>query len=134
MSDTVTPGPATTAASSSGPPPVTATAVEPLSVSFWKNRVVYVSLSTAALFVILAGAIFADRHVDVVAWLLATMFVLYLVAPSAEQAVKMLATVAALRAGVAFTSTADVDQKAGTASSTSTATPAAAPPPAPLQD
>lgn len=133
MIDTPPPGPATTAASSSGPPPVTATAVEPIAVSFWKNRVVYVALSTAALFVLLGYSIHADRHVSTVAWLLSTMFILYLVAPSAEQAIKMLATVSALRAGVAFTSTADVDQKAGTASSTSTASPAAAPPP-PLQD
>ena len=130
MTDATTPGPASSSASSAGPPPVTATAVEPIAVSFWKNRVVYVALVTAALMAALFYSIAVDRHVSTVAWLLSTMFILYLVAPSAEQAIKMLATVSALRAGVAFTSTADVDQKAGTASSTSTATPAAPP----LQD
>lgn len=114
----------TPTASSEGPPPVTATSAEPIAVSFWKNRVAYVYAVTAALMVVLAGAIVADRHVVTVAWLLGTMFVLYLVAPSAEQAVKMLATAAALRAGVAFSSSAEVDQRKGTASSSSSAIPA----------
>lgn len=100
-------------------------AADPIAVSFWKNRVVYVGLVTAALMAALFYSIAVDRHVSTVAWLLSTMFILYLVAPSAEQAVKMLATVSALRAGVAFTSHADVNERTGTASATATATPSA---------
>jgi len=47
------------------------------------------------------------------------MWVLYLVAPSAEQAAKMLATVSALRGGVAFRSSAQVQTpQGGTATTT----------------
>lgn len=46
------------------------------------------------------------------------MWVLYLVAPSAEQAAKMLATVSALRGGVAFRSSAQVSTPQGGSATT----------------
>lgn len=109
------------------PAPV-ANAASPIEHSNWTDRKTYIFSVTAALLAILIAAIIYDRHVDVVAWLLATVFILFLVAPSAEQAVKMLATVAALRSGVAFASSATVDDAQGSSTSAASATPGAAPP------
>lgn len=108
-----------------------ATPTTPLEHSNWNARKAYVWAVTIGLFAALILAVVLDRHVDVVAWLMATMFILFLVAPSAEQAIKMLATVAALRAGVAFASTSSVDQSAGTSEAAMSATPAS---PAPIGD
>jgi putative chitinase len=66
-------------------------------------------------------------------WLVILVLVnltLYLIAPSAEQATKMLATVSALKAGVSFTSRAAIDTGTGRAESSSVAGPAS-PAPAP---
>lgn len=109
-----------------------ATAGEPIPHSSWDRRSVYVWLVTGALLGFAGRAMEteSDAGLDLVGFLLSFLFVLYIVAPSAEQAVKMLATVAALRAGVSFASSSDVNAREGTASSTSTATPAAAATPA----
>jgi hypothetical protein len=105
--------------------PVKATSVDPLAHSNWKGRRAYAYAVTAVLLAIMAYAVYYEKTgtLDVLAWLLSTMFVLWMVAPSAEQAVKMLATAAALRSGVAFSASAEVDEKQGTASSQSSAVP-----------
>jgi hypothetical protein len=65
-------------------------------------------------------------------WLIILVMVdriLYLIAPSAEQAAKMMATVSAWKAGISTTSTARATAPDGsTAEATKTAGPAAAPP------
>lgn len=99
--------------------PAGASAGGVIAHSDWLARKRYVLLATLVLLGVLVYAIHVDRHVDAVAWLLSTLFVLFLVAPSAEQAVKMLATVAALRAGVAITTSAE----SGDAKSVSSAVP-----------
>lgn len=99
-------------------------AAAPIQHSDWKARREYAFLSTAILFAILVVAISLDRHVDAVAWLLGSLFFLFLIAPSAEQAVKMLAVASSLRAGVAFTSSAESNARSGQARSEETAIPA----------
>jgi hypothetical protein len=54
--------------------------------------------------------------------------VLYLIAPSAEQATKMIQTVSALKAGVGFASRSTASGPEGTATSSAVAGPASAPP------
>jgi hypothetical protein len=97
--------------------PPRATSAEPLAHSNWKSRRAYAFAVTLALLFMLGWAIHHDKAgaLDVLTWLLSTMFILWMVAPSAEQAVKMLATAAALRSGVAFTSHAEVDPRRGRA-------------------
>lgn len=65
-------------------------------------------------------------------WMLVVIIidrVLYLIAPSAEQAAKMMATVSAWKGGISTTSTATTSGPGGTATTTTTAGPTAAPAP-----
>jgi len=102
-------------------------AAEPLAHSNWKARREYAFVLTITLLVVLVLSIVLDRHVDPVAWLISLVVSLFLVAPSAEQATKMLATAAALRAGVSFRSTAEVDPSTGGVMAETVATGAPAP-------
>ena len=75
--------------------------------SRWGNRLAYLWAVTFLLMGMLAGSIYLDKDQFVIAtlaWLLAFAFTLLVVTPSAEQMTKMLAQVAAIRAG---TKTAD---------------------------
>jgi hypothetical protein len=144
-------------AASAGPPP-TADPQDPLPESNWKWRRWYVFGATTACSVgilVILVMLYRIARVDLVGrqtdkttlatiealyqlgrWLVFLTLVdrvLYLIAPSAEQATKMLATVSALKSGVGFASSSKASGPQGEASSASTAGPAAvAPvPPAP---
>lgn len=70
--------------------------------STWKARVWYSWAISAGLLVGLIACCFLSKSAHIVstlAWCLVTNNILMLVAPSAEQVVKMLAQVAAIRAG-----------------------------------
>lgn len=70
--------------------------------SRWGNRLVYLSVLTGALIVGLGLAIQFDKPAFVVstlAWMIVFSATLTVVTPSAEQMTKMLAQVAAIRAG-----------------------------------
>lgn len=70
--------------------------------SVWKNRVIYSWAVTAALVFGLLAVCFVtkDQHtISTLAWLIFSNNILMLVAPTAEQIVKMMAQVAAIRAG-----------------------------------
>jgi len=70
--------------------------------SRWGNRLFYLWAVTAALLLMLAGSIYLDKPgfvIATLAWLLAFAVTLLVVTPSAEQMTKMLAQVAAIRAG-----------------------------------
>jgi hypothetical protein len=122
-------------------PPVTVDPQDPLPESNWFWRRVFIFLLTAT---ILFGVWY---YVDTLAtaalllnetaikglisllkfalWLIAGLITLYLIAPSAEQAGKWIATLAAWRSGVTTTSTSSASSPAGSASATTTATPTA---------
>lgn len=122
-------------------PPVTVDPQDPLPESNWFWRRVFIFLLTAT---IMLGVFW---YVDTLAtaalllnetaikglisllkfalWLVAGLITLYLIAPSAEQAGKWIATVAAWRSGVTTTSTSSASSPAGSASATTTATPTA---------
>lgn len=144
MTDSSTP------AASAGPPP-TADPQDPLPESSWKWRRIFVFLSTATTSVgilIIMLMLYQIAKVDLSGrqgvqttlatieslynlafWLIILTLVdrvLYLIAPSAEQATKMLATVSALKSGVAFTSTSRATSSEGEAVSTSAAGPSTA--------
>jgi hypothetical protein len=141
---------ATKPAATAGPPP-TADPQDPLPESNWKWRRYYVfgatilcSIGILIIMVMLyriAKLDLAGRQgvqttlatIDALyglgKWLVILTLVdriLYLIAPSAEQATKMLATVSALRSGVAFASSSRAVGPQGEASSESTAGPAPA--------
>lgn len=82
---------------------VIAEAAASIEHSRWPFRLWYLVWSTTALIVLLGGAIFwekgGDHAVTVLALLVALLAFLTVVTPSAEQATKMLAQVAAIRAG-----------------------------------
>ncbi|MNS21298.1 hypothetical protein D3C72_530590 [compost metagenome] len=70
--------------------------------SRWGNRLVYLAALTGALIVGLGLAILFDKPAFVVstlAWMIVFAATLTVVTPSAEQMTKMLAQVAAIRAG-----------------------------------
>jgi hypothetical protein len=122
-------------------PPVTVDPQDPLPESNWFWRRVFIFLLTAT---ILFGVWY---YVDTLAtaalllnetaikglisllkfalWLIAGLITLYLIAPSAEQAGKWIATLAAWRSGDTTTSTSSASSPAGSASATTTATPTA---------
>jgi hypothetical protein len=97
---------------------------DPLPESNWKyrRRFAFVAL---ALYAVLRGfAIWHTREAS--AWGLDlvcfAIIVCYMIAPSGEQAVKMIQTVSALKGGVSFNTTSAVDAAAGTATTTTEAT------------
>ncbi|MNX94501.1 hypothetical protein D3C86_1267350 [compost metagenome] len=70
--------------------------------SLWGNRLNYLTALTVELMVALGLAIFFDKPAFVIstlAWMIIFAAVLTVVTPSAEQMTKMLAQVAAIRAG-----------------------------------
>lgn len=70
--------------------------------SQWSNRIIYLWAVTLVLGLILGGAIYLDKPLAVIhtlAGLIAFAQFLFVVTPSAEQVSKMLAQVAAIRAG-----------------------------------
>lgn len=148
---------ADTPAATAGPPP-TADPQDPLPESNWRWRRIFVfsttvlcSLGILIIMVMLYRIVQVDLSgrqgvqttlatiealYKLGAWLVILTLVdrvLYLIAPSAEQATKMLATVSALKSGVGFSSFSRAVGPEGEASSTSSAGPAPAPlaPPTP---
>lgn len=119
--------PDATATSAKTTPPSVSVA-QPLDHSNWKRRWVFTWLASIAVLVLEIVSLVKGNAPNGYESLFMTLFILIIVAPSAEQAIKMLSTVAALRAGVTFTSRSEVDAQAGTASTETTATPAATPP------
>lgn len=81
-------------------PPVSVDAQDPLPESNWVPRRWFCFLALVGLLALLAGALYLDRGIWAVTFLLASIMVLYLIAPSAEQATKMLATASMLKQGV----------------------------------
>ena len=70
--------------------------------SRWANRLHYLAALTGVLLVILGLAIYFDKPpvvVSTLAWMIVFAATLTVVTPSAEQMTKMLAQVAAIRAG-----------------------------------
>lgn len=70
--------------------------------SRWSNRLHYLAALTGVLIVLLGLAIYFDKPAFVVstlAWMIVFAATLTVVTPSAEQMTKMLAQVAAIRAG-----------------------------------
>lgn len=70
--------------------------------SRWSNRLAYLWAVTFVLLVMLAAAIWFDKPNTVIAtlaWMIVFAKTLLVVTPSAEQMTKMLAQVAAIRAG-----------------------------------
>lgn len=70
--------------------------------SVWKNRMIYSWVVSLGLLVGLIGSAFMDKSdhtISVLAGSLITLTFLTIVAPSAEQVVKMFQQVAAIRAG-----------------------------------
>lgn len=70
--------------------------------SRWGNRLAYLFFLTGALIVALGLAIYFDKSAHVIstlAWMIVFAATLTVVTPSAEQMTKMLAQVAAIRAG-----------------------------------
>jgi hypothetical protein len=135
-------------AATAGPPP-TAEAQDPLPESSWTWRRLYVFLSTVVcsvgiafimymLFRISQQELNGRQSVETTlattealyklgAWLVVLTLVdrvLYLIAPSAEQATKMLATVSALKSGVGFSNTSRAAGPEGEAETVVTAGPA----------
>lgn len=81
---------------------VIAEAAASIEHSRWPVRLWYLSGTTMALILILGGAIFTDKPdhvVSTLAWMIIFAATLTVVTPSAEQMTKMLAQVAAIRAG-----------------------------------
>lgn len=81
---------------------VIAEAAAAIEHSRWGNRLVYLASLTGALLVALGLSIFFDKPAFVVstlAWMIVFAATLTVVTPSAEQMTKMLAQVAAIRAG-----------------------------------
>lgn len=82
---------------------VIAEAAASIEHSRWGNRIWYLCLTTTALIVLLGVAIFwekgGDHAVTALAVLVAFCAFLTVVTPSAEQVSKMLAQVAAIKAG-----------------------------------
>lgn len=81
---------------------VIAEAAAAIDHSRWPVRLWYLSGMTTALILILGGAIFTDKPdhvVSTLAWMIVFSATLTVVTPSAEQMTKMLAQVAAIRAG-----------------------------------
>lgn len=75
---------------------------ETIEHSRWSNRLAYLWAVTFVLLVMLAGAIWFDKPrtvIDTLAWMIVFAATLLVVTPSAEQMTKMLAQVAAIRAG-----------------------------------
>lgn len=142
----------TAAAATTRPP--TADPQDPLPESNWKWRRIFVflnSLAASAGIAVVLGLLFSIARETLegrqsvqttlatiealygVAWWLVILLLadrtLYLIAPSAEQATKMLATVSALKSNVSFTSASRATAPDGsTATATSAAGPAAVPP------
>lgn len=70
--------------------------------SRWANRLHYLAALTGVLIVILGMAIYFDKPAFVIstlAWMIVFAATLTVVTPSGEQVIKMLAQVAAIRAG-----------------------------------
>lgn len=70
--------------------------------SRWGNRIVYLFAITGALALMLGAAVYLDKPASVVstlAWLIVFFGFLTVVTPSAEQVIKMLNQVAAIKAG-----------------------------------
>lgn len=81
---------------------VIAEAAAAIDHSRWPVRLWYLAGMTTALILILGGAIFTDKPdhvVSTLAWMIVFSATLTVVTPSAEQMTKMLAQVAAIRAG-----------------------------------
>lgn len=81
---------------------VIAEAAAAIDHSRWPVRLWYLAGTTTALILILGGSIFTDKpdHViSTLAWMIVFSATLTVVTPSAEQMTKMLAQVAAIRAG-----------------------------------
>lgn len=125
-------------------PPVVVDPQDPLPESnwFWRRSFIFV-MSAAILFgvwyyvddlgtVALSGNESAIKGLisllKLALWLIAGLITLYLIAPSAEQAGKWIATLAAWRSGVSTSSTATATAPSGASvSATTSATPNAAP-------
>ncbi|MBU0801690.1 MAG: hypothetical protein KKA05_11910 [Alphaproteobacteria bacterium] len=131
----------TKGASSISDPPAEARAdpQDPLPESNWLWRRLIVVVSACVITGIIVGAGLLIRALgehepitainallSIVHWLCAILIVdrvLYMVAPSAEQVTKMLATVSALKSGVSFRTSTEVVGDGIKASTTSSATP-----------
>jgi len=117
-------------------PPVTLDPQDPLPESNWVPRRWYVFPTTGALLVLMFLQIEAKGDLLWLAVCLIVVVFCYLIAPSAEQAAKVIAAASALKAGVTFRSSATASTPDGQATATNeagkakTAEPAAAPPPA----
>lgn len=86
---------------------VIAEAAASIEHSRWPVRLWYLSAVTAVLMAIMGVAIFLDKPAFVIstlAWMVIFAAVLTVVTPSAEQMTKMLAQVAAIRAGAKISS------------------------------
>jgi hypothetical protein len=121
-------------------PPVTVDPQDPLPESNWFWRRVFIFLLTWTL---LAGVYwYVDTLADaalllnetaisglisllkLALWIVAGLITLYLIAPSAEQAGKWIATLSAWRSGVTTTSTSTATSPTGSATATTSAIPA----------
>lgn len=83
-------------------PDLIASAANAIEHSRWGNRLAYLFCLTGALMVVLGLAIYFDKPpvvVSTLAWMIVFAATLTVVTPSAEQMTKMLAQVAAIRAG-----------------------------------
>lgn len=114
-----------TSSASTGQTPgiITADPQDPLPESNWAPRRWYAFLSLGLGFILALVSITNGGHG--VGWIMAFLIaggVFYMVAPSAEQAVKMLAAVSAMKGGVSFkTSSSVTTPEGGEASTTSSA-------------
>lgn len=80
-----------------------ASAAGAIENSRWKNRIIMLASALAALLLTFAGAIYFDKSTAVVhsvERLILAVLILAVATPSAEQLLKMLAQVAAIRFGV----------------------------------
>lgn len=90
----------------SSPPPTKLDAIAESAAAIehsrWGNSLVYLGVLTGAIVVALGLAIYFDKPAYVIstlAWMIVFAATLTVVTPSAEQMTKMLAQVAAIRAG-----------------------------------
>ena len=102
---------------------------DPLPESNWQPRRQFVFGTQTALSIMIAAAI-GLRFEPVIGWLVSALMLnsaFYLIAPSAEQVLRGLTVVTALRGGITFASSSSADVRTGEVRSEATATPAVDP-------
>lgn len=78
--------------------------------SRWSNRIAYLFSVTGVLALMLGGAMYLDKPTHIIntlSWLIVFFGFLTVVTPSAEQVLKMLNVVAAIRAGAKIGANSD---------------------------